>query len=134
MEHLGTLILAVAGLLTTLTGYIGLKTKESAKQAKTANNENKELLQELQTAIDQINNAVNHVLPGQLPLTQRVDRIDEALIVLQFDQNSIKTEVTGMSEKVDSANTMAEELLKAHVHTQEKIDELIRKIPKRKND
>lgn len=110
------LIFAVIGLLVAFTGFIGVKTRQIKK------------------SVDQVNNAVNHVGPGGRTLTDRVDRIEETLVVVQYDQTQIKTNIVSLGDKIDSANTKSEEVLKSHVETKKKIDELITKIPKRKND
>lgn len=116
MANLGELVAPLSVLAVAVAGYFEIRTRQIKK------------------SVDQINHAVNHVQPGQLPLTQRVDRIDEGLVVVQFDQNAIKTELAGLSSQIQHTNRISEDLLKSHVQTREHLDALINKMPKRKDD
>ncbi len=99
------------------------------------------LLRAIKRDTTQVNNAVNHVEPGKKPLTQRVDRVEETLVVMQYEQGLAKTAaieakktVESLAASVDETQTMIEKLMTSHVHTNEKIDDLIDKMPKRKSD
>lgn len=99
------------------------------------------LLKKLNIKTEQVNNAVNHVEPGKKPLTQRVDRIEETLHTIQYDMDVAKQTAMDVSEKtVDNADRieetkgMVESLLKSHVETKDKLEEILLVIPKRKTD
>lgn len=96
---------------------------------------------ETKKEVSQVNNAVNHVEAGKKPLTQRVDRIEETLHTIQYDMDVAKKTAIEVSEKtadnsknVDDAKVMIEELMKSHVNNVEKLDEILKAIPKRKTD
>ena len=82
----------------------------------------------------QVNNAVNHVPAGGVTLTQRVDRIESTLTVIQYDQTLAKKAAIETKNVVDGTNEAVEQLMAAHVHTNERLDTMLRQLPKRKTD
>jgi septal ring factor EnvC (AmiA/AmiB activator) len=96
---------------------------------------------ETKKEVSQVNNAVNHVEVGKKPLTQRVDRIEETLHTIQYDMDVAKQTAMDVSEKtadnsenIDKTKVMVEELMKAHVANIEKLDKILKVMPKRKSD
>ncbi len=118
--QLGTVLGALAILLTTFNNYILLKIKR-------------------ETSI--VNTAVNHVEPGKKPLTQRVDRIEETLHTIQYDMDvakktaiDVSAQTADNSTKINDTKQMVEQLMKSHVNNVAKLDEILNVIPKRKDD
>lgn len=91
-------------------------------------------LKKIKQDTTQVNNAVNHVTPGGRTLTDRVDRIEETLVIVQYDQQQAKSAALEAKESIESTNDMIEKLLESHVHTNERLAALIEKIPKRRTD
>ena len=82
----------------------------------------------------QVNNAVNHVPAGGATLTQRVDRIESTLTVIQYDQTLAKDTAIETKQAADRTNGTIEQLMEAHVRTNERLDSLLLQLPKRNTD
>lgn len=117
MTYLEAQIAPIAAALLALLGTINIYFLKRIKQD-----------------TSQVNNAVNHVGIGKRPLTERVDRIEETLVEVQYDQQQAKSAAIATKKSVEDNNAMMEKLLESHVHTNEKLSELIQKMPKRKTD
>jgi len=98
-------------------------------------------LQKIKKDTGQVNNAVNHVGPNGKPLTERVDRIEETLHTIQYDQDQAKQAAiaakdlaAGLGTDITDTRQMVESLMSSHVKTRDKLDEIVKFLPKRKDD
>lgn len=91
-------------------------------------------LNRIKQETSQVNNAVNHVGPNKRPLTERVDRIDETLVVMQYEQAQAKHAAIESKTAIEKFGSVIEQLMISHVKTNEKLEEIIKTMPKRKND
>ena len=99
------------------------------------------ILSRIKRETSQVNNAVNHVEPGKKTLTERVDRIEENLHVVQYDLDAVKKSMFEIMDSISKQKGLSEGLLKTHVESRaevvqlsSKLDDLMKAIPKRKDD
>jgi len=96
---LGGLLAALSTLISTINLWLATKIKRETSA---------------------VNTAVNHVEEGKLPLTRRIDRIEETLVVVEYDQRKLKETITNMDTKLDKSYRLTESLLKAATAVKEK--------------
>lgn len=89
----------------------------------------------------QVNNAVNHIQPGSPTLTLRVDRIEETLHTIQYDQDQakqaaiqVKDVTSELGNEITQTKLMVENLMKSHVNISDKLENMLNVMPKRKED
>lgn len=89
----------------------------------------------------QVSNAVNHIAPGAPTLTLRVDRIEETLHTIQYDQDQAKSAAiqakdlaSKLGVEISETKTMVEMLMKSHVNINETLNNVLDVMPKRKGD
>jgi hypothetical protein len=117
MQTLDTLLAPLIGTVVVLLGTINVY-----------------FLKKIKLDTMAVNNAVNHVPPGGATLTQRVDRIEKTLTVIQYDQTVAKDAAIETKTSSDKTNNVIDQLMAAHVRTNERLDALLLQLPKRNTD
>ena len=85
------------------------------------------ILRSIKKDTEATSNAVNHVPPGEPPMSHNV-------VELKYDVSKLKEDVGEIKLGFGSIQGQIENLLQSHVLTRSKVDEILTVIPKREED